>query len=107
MTNLLKKQLFYSIHNQDLNGTTHQKFDEDGNVTTLRFQQTININTLNIGNTITTKREMINSLLSDHNGNNVNINVLNTSTTTISNIIGIEGESSGLIFFFFGSTSNV
>ncbi|MEC8677670.1 MAG: hypothetical protein VXX85_02315 [Candidatus Margulisiibacteriota bacterium] len=97
-----EKELFYSIQNQDMTSATQQVFDEDGNVTTLKFQQTIDINTLNIGDTITTKRNMINSLLSDHNGNRVSVNVLNTSITTISNIIGILGDSNGL---FFGSTS--
>ena len=98
-----EKQLFYSIQNQDMKSAPHQLVDKDGNVTALRFQQTIDINTLNIGDTITTKQNMIRMILSDHNGNNVRINTLNISTTTISNIIGILGRSDGLIF---GSTSN-
>ena len=77
-----EKQLFYSIQNQDMKSAPHQVVDKDGNVTKLRFQQTIDINTLNIGDTITTKQNMIRRLLSDHNGNNVRINILNSRRRT-------------------------
>ena len=41
-----EKELFFSIQNQDLNSTTFQKFDEDVDLTTLGFQQTIDVNSL-------------------------------------------------------------
>ena len=88
--------LFNSISGQEL-GQTHKSFDTNGEETSLLFQQTLDINSLQVGDSAILKYNTIIAPITNTDGETVILNTLNTSTLTVSDIVGIKGGSSGLI----------
>jgi hypothetical protein len=91
-----EEALFNSISGQEV-GDVNKAFDTDGEETSVFFQQTVDINSLQVGDSATFKLNTLNSLITNTDGATVSMNSLNTSTLTASDIVGIEGNSSGLI----------